>query len=59
MLAGFPDFKSSLKHEYVGVIRDFRDRVRGRVGACTRGLEVARLVDAVYAMDGARRGAAA
>ena len=48
MLAGHPGFKSSLAHEYVGVLRHFADVLRGRVRSWPDGLEPLRLVTEVY-----------
>jgi predicted dehydrogenase len=48
MLAGHPGFKSSLAHEYVGVLRHFADVLRGRVGSWPDGLEPLRLVTEAY-----------
>lgn len=48
MLAGHPAFKSSLAHEYVGVLRHFADILRGRVASWPDGLAPLRLVTEVY-----------
>ncbi|MFL6131105.1 MAG: Gfo/Idh/MocA family protein [Mycobacteriales bacterium] len=48
MLAGHPGFKSSLRHEYVGVLRHFADILHGRVASWPDGLEPLRLVTEVY-----------
>jgi predicted dehydrogenase len=48
MLAGHPGFKSSLAHEYVGVLRHFAGILRGRVASWPDGLEPLRLVTEVY-----------
>lgn len=56
MLAGFPRFKSSLEHEYVHVLRDFLQRASHGLDGPERGLEIARLIAAVYSADAARRG---
>lgn len=48
-LAGFPAFKSSLYHEYVGVLSDFRRRVAAGADRGEEGLEIARLVEDAYA----------
>ena len=55
MLAGHPAFKSSLAHEYVGVLRHFADIVRGRVASWPDGLEPLRLVTRVYQEERADR----
>ncbi|MEV6670574.1 Gfo/Idh/MocA family oxidoreductase [Streptomyces sp. NPDC051162] len=48
MLAGYPEFKGSLWHEYVGVLADFAATLdAGRTGA-RGGLAALELVDAVY-----------
>lgn len=50
MLAGYPAFKSSLEHEYVGVLRDFAARVeRGELGDAA-GVDAVRLVQRSYAL---------
>ncbi|NUT93900.1 MAG: Gfo/Idh/MocA family oxidoreductase [Saccharothrix sp.] len=53
MLAGHPEFKGSLWHEYEGVLRDFARAIA--VGTAYRdpGLEVLALVDEVYRREGA------
>lgn len=48
MLAGYPGFKSSLWHEYVGVVHDFSDVVRGHLPRWPDGLAELELVAAVY-----------
>ena len=48
MLAGHPGFKSSLAHEYVGVLRHLADVLRGRAASWPDGLEPLRLVTEVY-----------
>ena len=49
MLAGFPAFKSSLGHEYAGVIQDFgRALTGGRAVGGTTGPEVVALVESAY-----------
>jgi predicted dehydrogenase len=56
MLAGHQAFKSSLAHEYVGVLRHFGDVLRGRVASWPDGLEPLRLVAQVYQQERAGRG---
>jgi predicted dehydrogenase len=51
MLAGHAAFKSSLDHEYVGVLAHFADVVRRRPGDQPDGLEPLRLVTAAYAAE--------
>ena len=48
MLAGHLAFKSSLEHEYVGVLTHFADVLRGRVDAWPDGLDPLRLVTEAY-----------
>ncbi|WP_433498397.1 Gfo/Idh/MocA family protein [Sphaerimonospora sp. CA-214678] len=48
MLAGHPEFKGSLWHEYVGVLRAFERRVRDGAGGGDGGLPALRLVADVY-----------
>ncbi|QNP75646.1 Gfo/Idh/MocA family oxidoreductase [Streptomyces roseirectus] len=55
MLAGHPEFKGSLWHEYVGVLTDFDARLRAGQDACADGLAALELVDAVYRAEGALR----
>jgi predicted dehydrogenase len=55
MLAGHAGFKSSLAHEYVGVLRHFTGVLRGRVASWPDGLEPLRLVTEVYAGEQAAR----
>ncbi|MFW6692218.1 Gfo/Idh/MocA family protein [Streptomyces sp. MAR4 CNX-425] len=54
MLAGHPEFKASLWHEYVGVLTDFESRLRAPDTA-DGGLAALELVDAVYRAEGALR----
>lgn len=58
-LAGFPAFKSSLYHEYVGVLSDFRDRVAAGTERGEDGQEIARLVEDAYRAARAAPAAAA
>jgi predicted dehydrogenase len=52
MLAGFPEFKESLRHEYVGVLGDFAEVALGGAGGDgTTGLAALELVDAAYAHE--------
>lgn len=51
MLAGHAAFKSSLDHEYVGVLGHFADVLHGRVRTWPDGLEPLRLVTAAYAAE--------
>lgn len=51
MLAGHAAFKSSLDHEYVGVLAHFADVLRGRVDRWPDGLDPLRLVTAAYAAE--------
>ncbi len=60
MLAGHPEFKGSLWHEYVGVLRDFTDILSGRRPNAPRpngpdGLAASELVAATYARERADR----
>ncbi|MCX5167486.1 Gfo/Idh/MocA family oxidoreductase [Streptomyces antibioticus] len=55
MLAGHPEFKGSLWHEYVGVLGDFDTRLRAGRDAADDGLAALELVDAVYRAEGALR----
>ena len=48
MLAGHVAFKSSLEHEYVGVLAHFADVLRGRVTEWPDGLDPLRLVTEAY-----------
>lgn len=48
MLDGYPAFKSSLYHEYVGVLADFAATVSGRHQRVDTGLPVAELVAQAY-----------
>lgn len=53
MLAGYPGFKSSLFHEYAGVLADFTGIVLGRAGHYQdAGRRVAELVDDAYSVAG-------
>ncbi|HEU0316798.1 MAG TPA: Gfo/Idh/MocA family oxidoreductase [Solirubrobacteraceae bacterium] len=62
MLAGFPGFKASLWHEYVGVLRAFRERMGPSRGVVDGGLPALAAVEAAYragaAEAGTRRAAA-
>ncbi|MEU3280003.1 Gfo/Idh/MocA family protein [Streptomyces antibioticus] len=55
MLAGHPEFKGSLWHEYVGVLGDFDTRLRAGRDTADGGLAALELVDAVYRAEGALR----
>ncbi|MGP4043628.1 Gfo/Idh/MocA family protein [Streptomyces sp. 2A115] len=55
MLAGHPEFKGSLWHEYVGVLRDFTDILSGRRPNDPGGLATLELVAATYARERAGR----
>ncbi|WP_369363876.1 Gfo/Idh/MocA family protein [Streptomyces sp. CG4] len=55
MLAGHPEFKGSLWHEYVGVLTDFDARLRAGHDASRDGLAALELVDTVYRAEGAVR----
>jgi predicted dehydrogenase len=48
MLAGFTTFKSSLNHEYVAILSDFRTRIRENHFAGNEGVRAVQLVDAAY-----------
>jgi predicted dehydrogenase len=50
LLAGYPGFKSSLYHEYVGVLRDFAARVADPAHRADEGVEIVDLVARSYAM---------
>jgi predicted dehydrogenase len=52
MLAGYREFKESLYHEYVGVLRDFAVAVRTRGGWRDGGLAALSIVDEAYRMEG-------
>jgi predicted dehydrogenase len=49
MLHGYPAFKSSLAHEYVAILEEFREVVGGRRDRWPDGLDALELVSAVYA----------
>jgi predicted dehydrogenase len=51
MLAGRPEFKGSLWHEYRGVLRDFTDVLSGRRANSPDGLAALELVAATYACE--------
>ncbi|MHC0432821.1 Gfo/Idh/MocA family protein [Streptomyces sp. O3] len=51
MLAGYPAFKSSLAHEYVGVLREFGEVLRGERDRWPDGFATLDLVDRVYAAE--------
>ncbi|OPG05516.1 oxidoreductase [Streptomyces sp. GKU 895] len=53
MLAGYPAFKSSLAHEYVGVLREFGEVLRGERTGWPDGLATLELVGQVYAAESA------
>jgi predicted dehydrogenase len=55
LLAGHPEFKSSLWHEYAGVVRDFTGVVRDRLPGWPDGLAELELVSAVYLTEQQRR----
>ncbi|GLW66951.1 inositol 2-dehydrogenase [Actinomadura rubrobrunea] len=59
MLDGFPVFKSSLEHEYVGVLDDFVRRVRAGDASDDGGLAALRLVHACYSAERAASAAQA
>jgi predicted dehydrogenase len=48
LLGGYDAFKSSLYHEYVGVLHDFRDVVSRGAQSGQRGIDLVRLVDDAY-----------
>lgn len=48
MLGGYPQFKSSLAHEYVGVLREFQQVVRKERTSWPDGLRALELVSEVY-----------
>lgn len=48
MLAGYPDFKQSLRHEYVGVLKDFSRVLSSTCDSSADGVAALELVDAVY-----------
>jgi predicted dehydrogenase len=50
MLAGYPAFKSSLRHEYVGVLHDFTRRVERGERGDEAGVAAVRLVERAYAL---------
>ena len=52
LLAGFPEFKSSLHHEYDGVVADFAETVLRRAHRTDSGAFVAGLVAQAYRMGG-------
>jgi len=49
-LAGYPAFKSSLEHEYVGVLADFAARVATGGEHGGEGVAIARLIEHAYAV---------
>lgn len=51
MLAGYPAFKSSLAHEYVGVLREFGEVLRKERASWPDGLATLELVGQVYAAE--------
>lgn len=51
MLAGHVAFKSSLEHEYVGVLAHFADVLRGRATGWPDGLDPLRLVTQAYELE--------
>ncbi|WP_419992755.1 Gfo/Idh/MocA family protein [Streptomyces boninensis] len=51
MLAGYPVFKSSLAHEYAGVLREFGEVLRGERRHWPDGLATLELVGQVYASE--------
>ncbi len=51
MLAGHSGFKSSLWHEYAGVLADFERTVRTRADGSSGGLAALRLVHAAYEIE--------
>lgn len=57
-LAGYEAFKSSLAHEYVGVLRDFAARVAAGDDVADDGAEIVRMVARAYALAGAEHAAA-
>lgn len=48
MLAGFTGFKSSLDHEYVAILADFKQRVHENHFAGNEGVRAVQLVEAAY-----------
>jgi hypothetical protein len=50
MLDGFQAFKSSLEHEYVGVLRDFAARVASGEHGDEPGVAAVRFVERAYAL---------
>jgi predicted dehydrogenase len=48
MLAGFPEFKESLWHEYAGLLREFTDAVRAGEPRHDNGLAMLSIVDECY-----------
>jgi predicted dehydrogenase len=48
MLRGYPGFKSSLWHEYLGILQDFEQTLSGDDHQADRGLAALALVDATY-----------
>lgn len=53
-LAGYPAFKSSLEHEYAGVVAGFRARVEAAGSHGEDGLELVELVESAYAAEASR-----
>jgi predicted dehydrogenase len=51
MLAGYPDFKQSLLHEYVGVLSHFSRILTSTCDSSADGVAALELVDAVYARE--------
>ncbi|MFJ7629778.1 Gfo/Idh/MocA family protein [Streptomyces sp. NPDC097595] len=50
MLEGFTAFKSSLRHEYDGILADFRSQVAAQRASCGTGIEIVGLVEEAYAL---------
>ncbi|MEU1087521.1 Gfo/Idh/MocA family protein [Streptomyces sp. NPDC005576] len=50
MLEGFSAFKSSLRHEYDGILADFRRQVAAGRSSCGTGVEIVGLVEEAYAL---------
>ncbi|MFD7626604.1 Gfo/Idh/MocA family protein [Streptomyces sp. NPDC059851] len=56
MLEGFTAFKSSLQHEYDGILADFRSQVAAGRASCGTGVEIVGLVEDAYAVGRAESG---
>ncbi len=51
MLLGYPEFKGSLWHEYIGILKDFEEAVRTGGNVSRDGVAAVEIVDRVYAAE--------